>query len=305
MDNQKSQDYQQKVIAEGEKWTSHLETEAAGEWHAWLDHPVINSHYQQRALIEGESWPEWVKRRLGGKARRSLELGCGSGSRSLAFYHQGVTAEIEGYDVSTGRIAEAEALRQRDAAPGRFEVIDVNYRELERDAYDLIFSCHSFHHFLQLEHILEQVHEALRPGGLFVLEEYIGPTQFQWTDLQISLVRSLLTLLPERLRRLRWGAIKFAEGRPTPEEVEAASPFESIRSAEIGPLFERYFRIVELRNLGGTLQHLLYNGIIHNFHPEDPEAASAIQSIIEIEDALIDSGGLPSDFALLVGTRKS
>jgi hypothetical protein len=61
---------------------------------------------------------------------------------------------------------------------------------------------------------------------------------------------------------LRWGRSPY-EGRPTVEDVVAASPFESIRSAEIVPLFERGFRS-HRRNLGGTIQHLLHNGIIHN-----------------------------------------
>jgi hypothetical protein len=86
-------------------------------------------------------------------------------------------------------------------------------------------------------------------------------------------------------------------------DVVAASPFESIRSAEIVPLFERYFRMVHRRNLGGTIQHLLYNGIAHNFTPGEPEGERIVRGIFETEDALIDSGLLPSDFQLLVGAR--
>src|SRR5437899_3061855 len=83
---------------------------------------------------------------------------------------------------------------------------DINTAMLSPEAYELIFSCHSFHHFLELEHIMQQVHQALTPRGLFILEEFVGPTQFQWTDQQIELVRSLMSLIPERLRRLRWDA---------------------------------------------------------------------------------------------------
>jgi hypothetical protein len=111
-------------------------------------------------------------------------------------------------------------------------------------------------------------------------------------------------MLPNDLRMLRWGAVKPYEGRPTVDEVVAASPFESIRSAEILPLFRRYFDIVELRKLGGTLQHLLYNGIVHNFTLDRRDAVDYVQAIIDVEDALIDSGMLPSDFMLLVGMRK-
>lgn len=150
---------------------------------------------------------------------------------------------------------------------------------------------------------MAQVRTALTPRGLFVLEEYAGPTQFQWTDQQMELVRALLALLPAQLRRYRWGTCKEWEGRPTPAEVMAVSPFESIRSAEIVPLFREHFRVVVMRPLGGTLQRLLYNGIVHNFDPEDPEACRAIEAIYRVEDSLIDAGLLPSDFMLLIGQR--
>jgi len=212
--------------------------------------------------------------------------------------------EADGIDVSEDRIAEGERTRAAIGMPGRFRVTDVNTSRLTPGAYDLIFSSHSFHHFLELEHIMGEVRSALAPGGLFVLEEFVGPTQFQWTDQQIDLVRSLMALLPEEYRMLRWNAVKPYEGRPTVADVVAASPFESIRSAEIVPLFRKHFEIVELRLLGGTLQHLLYNGIVHNFGSERAAAADYVRAIYETEDALIDRGLLPSDFMLLVGKRR-
>ena len=57
--------------------------------------------------------------------------------------------------------------------------------------------------------------------------------------------------------------------------------------------------------MGGTLQHLLYNGIIHNFDPEDTEARRIIEGIYRVEDSLIQAGLLPSDFMLLVGRPRS
>jgi SAM-dependent methyltransferase len=266
--------YREKLAAESRKWGDHLKVEASGAWNAWLDHPLIADHYRQRALVDGMPWTHWVRRELGGPAERSLDLGCGAGARSFVVHAEGAATSIEGIDISEDRIAEAERIRRQRGISGTFRVEDSNATTLPESRYALIFSCHSFHHFLRLEHIMEQVHNALTPSGLFVLEEYVGPTQFQWADQQIELVRSLMLLVPERLRRLRWDAIKTFEGRPTPAEVVAVSPFESIRSAEIGPLFQKYFQVVALRKLGGTIQHLLYNGIVHNFEPGDPEAVS-------------------------------
>lgn len=298
-------DYQAKLAAENKKWGDHLKVEASGAWNAWLDHPLILQHYQQRRLVDGLDWEKWVAHTLGGAVERSLELGCGAAHRSIKLFRSGNSRHIEGFDVSDDRVAEGEGLRQALNAPGSFQVADVNTIALPHETYDLIFSSHSFHHFLALEHVLAEVTQALRPGGLFVLEEYVGPTQFQWTDQQMELVRSLLSLAPEAWRTFRWGAVKHLEGRPTPEEVVAVSPFESIRSAEIFPLFQQFFDLVVVKRLGGTIQHLLYNGIMHNFHEDDEEAVKYLRGVYTVEDTLIDEGLLPSDFMLLVGKRKS
>ncbi|HEX6642306.1 MAG TPA: class I SAM-dependent methyltransferase [Thermoanaerobaculia bacterium] len=297
-------DYQSLLAAESRKWGDHLRVEASGQWHAWLDHPLIVNHYRARGLLDGLPWESWVAHHLGAPATLSLDLGCGAGEKSREVFRAGSTRETHGIDISEERIAEAERQRIAAAIPGHFEVADVNSVSLPPRTYDLIFSSHSLHHFMALEHVMAQVHEALTPGGLFILEEFVGPTQFQWTDRQIDVVRTLMSLLPDDLRTLRWGAVKPYEGRPTVEDVVAASPFESIRSAEIVPLFRRFFHIVEFRRLGGTLQHLLYNGIVHNFTLDRADATRYVQSILDIEDALIDAELLPSDFALLVGRRR-
>lgn len=89
----------------------------------------------------------------------------------------------------------------------------------------------------------------------------MGPSQFQWTDQQIELVRSLLSLLPDKLRTYRSGTLKAFEGRPTVAEVVAVSPFESIRSAEIFPLFKRHLQMVKARALG-TPQSQAWTGFL-------------------------------------------
>ncbi len=59
------------------------------------------------------------------------------------------------------------------------------------------------------------------------------------------------------------------------------------------------------QSLGGTIQHLLHNGIIHNFRPDDPKALACLEAIWQVEDALTDAGLLAGDFMLLIGKRRS
>ena len=300
-----SPEYHELIAHEGRKWGGHLDVEADGGWWAWTDHPLIRQHFTELATVDGVGWEAYVQRHLGRPAHTSLDLGCGAGMRSRFVWEIGSVGTVEGLDVSADRVAEAERWRNELGLPGGFRVEDVNTVQLPKNKYDLVFSAHSFHHFVELEHICAQVHDSLTDDGIFVLEEFVGPTQFQWTDLQIGIVKSLLAMVPDDLRQLRWGATKLWEGRPTVEEVVAESPFESIRSAEILPIFQDTFEVVALRPLGGTLQHLLYNGIMHNFVLDDPRTAGLIEGIYGMEDSLITAGVLPSDFMLLVGRKRA
>ena len=84
--------YQANLAAESRAWAAHLAVEASGEWYGWLDHPLILQHYEDLRRVDGLHWPTWVRARLGGPAERSLDLGCGTGSLSLAVYAAGASA---------------------------------------------------------------------------------------------------------------------------------------------------------------------------------------------------------------------
>lgn len=272
--------------------------------HSWLEHPLLAQRYGQRGLIDGLRWEAWVTARLGEPPRRSLELQCGSGARSLFLFEQGLSRSIDGVDARADLIEAGERSRDECRAPGRFRLLDVQTQTLPAEQYDLVFACHALQDVVALEHTLEQAHRALTPRGLFVFEGYAGPSRFQWTDEQQALVQSLTALLPDHLAQFRWDARKTREGRPDRAAVAASSPFGAIRSDEIGPLIDRQFEVVTVRRLGGTLQNLLYNGIIHNFSDDGPESLRILNAVADLEDTLLEHRQLPSDFQLVIGRRR-
>ncbi len=283
--------------AEVAHWAEVERRSAAGERQFWLSHPRIAHHYHRKALIDGLHWQDWIVRRNGGPLRRALELGCGTGEVLADLLARGVIRSGDGLDLDAAR------LRARHPAM-RFIADDVNTTTLEEGAYDLVYAVQAFHHFDALEHVMAQVHRALAPGGVFVLDEFVGPARFQWTDMQLAWIRRLLGLMPPGLRFYQSGMLKTHEGRSTVEEVIRVCPSEAIRSPEIPTIFASYFRPLAMQSLGGTIQHLLYAGIVQNLPDDDAAVSGMIDAVDEIETALIEQGILGSDFMLLVGTRK-
>jgi SAM-dependent methyltransferase len=160
----------------------------------------------------------------------------------------------------------------------------------------------SAHHFSELEHIYSQVRTALKPGGFFVLYEYIGPTQFQWTDKQLAIINDLLKILPAKYREYIPfpGQIKQHIQRPTIDGMNSIDPSEAIRSAEIVPLLAQYFNIVERIDYGGTILHMLLQDIVGNFDVRKEEDIAILNLICYLEETLIKKNVLPSDFALII-----
>ena len=282
--------------AEVDHWNAAAARADAGMREFWLGHPRIRRNYANKGLIEGLPWRAWVRNRFQGPAINALELGCGRGLSLEELVEKDVVQNGFGVDLDDSRF-------QAKHPRVKFIAADINKIQLERNRYDLIYALQSFHHFEALEHILQQVQHALTPRGVFLLDEFVGPARFQWTDSQLAWTSHMLALMPRHLRIYTHGIEKRREARSSPEEVIRVCASEAIRSNEIPALFAAHFKPIAKCKLGGTIQHLLYSGIVHNFPYDDPEIDYMIDNLDAVETSLIGYNILPSDFMLLIGEK--
>jgi SAM-dependent methyltransferase len=232
---------------------------------------------------------------------RALSLGCGFGGLERDLYARGIATRMDACDFAQGAIKEACRLAEAAGMTGlRFHVGDLDRMGVEPSSVDVVFAHSSVHHAEQLEALYEAVHRTLRPGGLFHLNEFVGPTRFQWTDAQLEIANAFLDSLPGRLRTLPSGFPKERLRRPTIAEMVAADPTQAVRSSELVGLLAERFEIVETRPLGGAILHLALGGIAQNFGPGDEEI---LQALFALEDAAMADGRIGSDFAVIVARR--
>lgn len=104
-----------------------------------------------------------------------LDLGCGSGASTAALVAAlraaGREADVIGVDGSAGMLAQAR--RKRWPAGVLFRQADAE--TLGRDDLaeaDGIFAAYLLRNVAARDRLLQQVHEALRPGGVFVVHDY-------------------------------------------------------------------------------------------------------------------------------------
>lgn len=340
-----------------EHWATPWET---GLGLHWTD--LLAVQYRLNWKVSGDQAEDWLaytlRRHFAGRLplAQCYSLGCGHGEIERQLARLGAFARCEASDLSPSAIAEA----QRAAHAEGFEsivytVANANILDLPAQAYDAIWAHASVHHFERLEHVFATVANALKPGGLFILNEYVGPNRFQFPAYQRQVIQACLDLLPPAYRQLsssvaqarlsggggtpqvlprdlpqrlldKWrdGDLLAAVGRrlrllraartgaalekttanlPTERSVIAVDPSEAVRSAEIVPVLQQYFDLVELRPLGGTILQFLLADIAGNFQ-QDEAGAQLLEMLFAIEDALMAAGHLDSDFAYIVAAPR-
>ena len=248
---------------------------------------------------------EYVAARHLGEGLSALSLGCGDGAEELQWAASGRFKQIVGIDLTPEVIetANANAASSPYAEILNFRVENAETLVIAPESLDAVIFEHALHHFKPVRTVLERVHRWLRPDGLVLVNEFVGPTRFQWTERQLEVANALLNLLPSHLRRDVNGRVRTRVVAPS-QLAMRMDPSEAIESSEILPLLDELFERVELRRMGGTLGHLVFARIAQNFSEDDSEARRWADLVFESEDLLMDSGDIASDFVVGVWRRE-
>lgn len=269
----------------------------------WWAIPSVVKRWNQ--LMTGDadtSFPAYVAREhfAPRKDLRGLSLGCGTGGNELLWAKTGAFGLLEGVDVSQQRIdyATATAAEEGLADVLRFRIADVNRMTADGERFDVLLGLQSLHHFDELDETLPRLSRLLEADGMFVVDEFVGPTRFQWTDAQLDAANRLLARLPEERRRLPDGRIKHRVVRPSRLAMVLDDPSEAVDAAALLPGLRRLFDVVEERPYGGTVLHIAFSGIAHNFLGQDPATLALLDQCFAAEDEALPEVG--HDFTALV-----
>ena len=171
-----------------------------------------------------------------------LTLGCGTGRCERDLISRGVCRSFHGIDISEHAVAKAREVAKEQGLPLTYDVADLNFVKLPEKTFDLVVAQTCLHHILFLEHVADQIWRSLKNDGYLWIHDFIGETQFQYDDKRLAIINQILAVLPEKLRKNTITGRTTAEIK-RPEPGRLGSPFESIRSAEIIPVFQRWFTI--------------------------------------------------------------
>jgi SAM-dependent methyltransferase len=280
----------------------------------WLAVPAVQKRFRQLGC-RGSDYPAWVEYCLGtflnchGPVSNMLSIGCGSGALERDLFGLNAFRHCDAIDIASAAIEAA--IREAVLISARsidYRVEDVEKTDLPEGRYDAVWFNGSLHHIRELELVCERVRRSLKPNGWLFFNEYVGANHFAFGPEQVAAITHAFALIPERYR------VSFVHGSagqvqrrvplPDPIEVVRTDPSEAVRSEDILKVVNGYFDIQTINPCGGSLLQFLLHGIAGNFRLEDPHSMRILQMLFDIEDGLIDSGALKSDFVVVAARQR-
>lgn len=285
----------------------HTETNQSN----WWDVPAIINRWN--LLITGNpdlSPQEYFSRKYFSQKKniKGLSIGCGIGQNELKWIKSINFERLIAHDLSSERIAFAKRQAEREGYSQILHFLISDFFDLEviDDEYDVIIAEGALHHLKPLNEVLLRIKRMLKKDGYLLVNDFIGPSRFQWTDRQLEIVNGLLAIIPHRYRkRIRSGSIKKRQYKPGRLSMILNDPSEAVESSNILPLLKEYFDILELKEYGGTILHLLMHEIAHNFISNDEKSERILHLCFEVEDLMLKLKEIQSDYVFLIGQKKT
>jgi len=273
----------------------------------WWDSPVILGHCQK--LVTGHAdmniYQFLKKSFIPESLEKGLSICSGSGEFERGVIDNGICKHIDAYEIAEARVNEGVRLSKEKGYAIEFYMEDANRALFKSGHYDIFFSWAALHHIENLEGVCRNVSNALKENGLLVVQEFIGPNQFQWTDKQLEIANKVLSILPERLRiKPETGEVITRVKRPTLTEMNISDPSEAIRAKDIIPVLEKFFKIKTIRYFGGSFYNLLLGEIIGNFNHDDEKDTALLKTILMMEQTLTEEKILDNDYAVIVAEKR-
>jgi SAM-dependent methyltransferase len=236
----------------------------------------------------------------------ALSIGSGRGILECEWAKSGLFRELTGIDISPKSVEAADNLAARENLHEvKFMCADISKRQLPELHYDIVFSHAALHHLKPIDNVIRKIWNCLKPGGLFLVDEYVGPRRLQYTRKQLDIANKLLREIPVRYRkRWRLGSIKNEAHHPGLLRMILSDQSEAVESDKILPVLGGYFKPLEMALRGGTILCPLFHDIGHNFADDDPVGNEIVQKCIEVERELIEKKEIGCDYIIGLYEKK-
>ena len=212
---------------------------------------------------------------------RIVSLGCGTGDWEIILTEKSSKITMDLVEINADLLKYAKDYAKKNHLKINTIVQDVNNLSLDEKSYDFVIVRSSLHHFVELEHVFEEIKKSLKHGGKFlIMGEVIGRNgQLLYEDTR-KIVNNIMKAMPKKFTYNHNDKIQDKE---FPNIDYSKDSFEAIRSEEIYPLVLEYFNSVEHIAFDAIISYLLDFRYGPNYDLSNNLDKSVIQYIVELD----------------------
>ncbi|WP_369997953.1 class I SAM-dependent methyltransferase [Winogradskyella sp.] len=246
---------------------------------------IITSNEEME--LEDFTVNEFLKNR---KNLKMLSLGSGNCGSEIAFAKHPNFDLILCTDIAEKRLETGKKNAKLAGLENiKFKVQDVNNLDTNETKYDIVYFKASLHHFKNVEKLVSKtLAQVLKPNGLLIINEYVGPSRLQFPKHQIKAINKALDLIPKPYRkRFKLDIYKNKVYGPGWLRMILADPSECIDSKNIMPSIHKYYNTIYEANYGGNILQLALKDISHHFIDLDKDKKNVLDNLFNFEDCYL------------------
>ncbi len=295
-------------------WSSHQASTALRL--NWWDSPYVLAYVNKKVglgvgAVPGAAARAWLEKNSPGRIfDRAISIGCGSGFKEISLLDDGLVGFFDLFELSSQAV---DIGRKEAASKGLGDRCEFNCRDvfldpsaLRFESYDIVYWNNSLHHMASANQALELSYRLLKKGGVLLIEDYVGPSRFQWSDENLLLANKVRDSLPKK-----YLSDPLAPGfdvenkilRPLPLDIIRVDPTEAVDSGNILAALRKYFTNVKELPLGGAIYHIVLNRIINNFSEQDPGDLALLDEILEADSLALTEPNIGTHYALALAVK--
>lgn len=292
---QASQPDQSRLARAAEHWSK---VQAGPQRTRWWQSPLIVSHINRNycgKAVRGTDGGDIELLRQIGEGRcyeRAVSVGCGGAHHEIRLLQEDVVGAFDLFEISEARAEAALARARQLGLEDRVTIrLEDAFAVPPEPRYDLVYWKDALHHMFDAFAAVRWSREVLKSGGMFFMNDFVGPSLMQYTDRQLDLAERARAALPEPYLtnpHRPEERVPLRRARPNPARMAEIDPSECADSSNILPAVRSVFPDAVVIPTGGIVYTLALNDILANFDEERDEAL--LRSLMLADDLCVEAG---------------
>ncbi|MCL1916112.1 MAG: class I SAM-dependent methyltransferase [Desulfovibrionaceae bacterium] len=188
---------------------------------------------------------------------RAISVGCGAGNKEISLLQNGLVKHFTLYDISQEALNKVRASAEKAGLTDALRLVRADAFRDERGKFDMVYWDNALHHMMDAHAALSWSKRRLKRGGALVVNDFVGPSRFQWDEELLSMCNEMVSY---------FGVPPTC--KTDAQELERIDPTEAADSGRIKDALLRYFPDALWIPLGGALYFVGFTGKPVKFTPD-------------------------------------